>query len=312
MTRRLPSLNALRAFEAAARHLSFTKAAEELHVTQAAISHQVKALEEQLGLTLFRRLNRRLLLTDAGQTYVSSLTEAFDGIAEATERATAQSGGGSLRISTLPSMAAKWLLPRLSRFRARHPEIDVFVSASHGLADFRRDDLHLAIRYGKGSYPGLDAVHLMDDDIFVVCSPQLLATGPPLRTPADLRHHTLLHDTSVEAGRRDWRTWLERVGETGVDPDRGPGFSDANLILEAVMAGEGVALTRRSLATDDLGAGRLAIPFGPVTLAPNRYYVVYPKGTAELPKVRKFTQWLMDEVESDRASGRFDVQVGRP
>ena len=251
MTRRLPSLNALRAFEAAARHLSFTKAAEELHVTQAAISHQVKSLEEQLGLPLFRRLNRRLLLTDAGQTYVSSLTEAFDGIAEATERATAQSGGGSLRISTLPSMAAKWLLPRLARFRTRHPEIDVFVSASHGLADFRRDDLHLAIRYGKGTYPGLEAVLLMDDDIFVVCSPQLLAAGPPLSTPADLRHHTLLHDTSVEAGRRDWRNWLERAGETGVDPDRGPGFSDANLILEAVMASEGVALTRRSLGETD-------------------------------------------------------------
>ncbi len=311
MTRRLPSLNALRAFEAAARHLSFTKAAEELHVTQAAISHQVKSLEEQLGLPLFRRLNRRLLLTDAGQTYVSSLTEAFDGIAEATERTTAQRGG-SLRVSTLPSMAAKWLLPRLSRFRARHPEIDVYVSASHGLADFRRDDLHLAIRYGKGNYPGLEAVHLMDDEIFVVCSPRFLEQGPPLRSPADLSHHTLLHDISVEANRRDWRAWLERIGETGIDPDRGPGFSDSNLIIEAVMAGEGVALTRRSLAADDLAAGRLAIPFGPIRPATNCYYLVYPKANAEIPKLRTFTDWLHEEAEADRAAGPLDVKVARP
>ena len=308
MTRWLPTLNALRAFEAAARHLSFTEAAQELNVTQAAISHQVKALEEQLGLPLFRRLNRRLLLTDAGQTYVSGLTEAFDGIAEATEQVTSGRGSGSLRISTLPSMAAKWLLPRLSRFRTRHPEIDVFVSASHGLADFRRDDLHLAIRYGQGSYPGLEAVLLMEDEIFVVCSPQLLASGLPLHTPADLRHHTLLHDTSVEAGRRDWRVWLERTGETGVDPDRGPGFSDANLILEAVMAGEGVALTRRSLAAGDLAAGRLAIPFGPIRPAPNRYYLVHPKGSAEIPKVRKFTDWLHEEAAADRSAGRLEVK----
>ncbi len=310
MARRLPSLNALRAFEAAARHLSFTKAAEELHVTQAAISHQVKTLEDQLGLPLFRRLNRRLLLTDAGQVYGSDLTREFDAIADATGRITSDRSGGSLRISILPSMAAKWLLPRLSRFRARHPEVDVLVSASHDLADFRRDDVHLAIRYGKGHYPGLETVTLMGDEIFVVCSPQLLESGPPLRDAADLRHHTLLHDSSREAGRRDWRAWLERKGVGGVDPDRGPGFSDSNLILEAVMAGEGVALTRRSLAADDLAAGRLVIPFGPITPAVNRYYVVYPRANAELPKVRAFTQWLLDEVEADRAAGRLTVRTG--
>ncbi len=305
MARRLPSLNALRAFEAAARHLSFTKAAEELNVTQAAISHQVKALEEQLGLPLFRRLNRRLLLSDAGQTYVSSLTEALDRIAEATERLGAQRGGGSLRVSTLPSMAAKWLLPRLSRFRARHPEIDVLVSASHELADFRRDDVHMGIRYGKGHYPGLETILLMSDETFVVCSPKLQENGRPLRTPADLKYHTLLHDSSGEAGGRDWRNWLERVGETGVDPERGPGFSDSNLIIEAVMAGEGVALTRRSLAASDLAAGRLVIPFGPITPALNRYYVVYPKANAELAKVRLFTAWLLEEADADRAAGRI-------
>ncbi len=307
MARRLPSLNALRAFEAAARHLSFTKAAAELHVTQAAISHQVKTLEDQLGLPLFRRLNRRLLLTDAGQVYASSLTRAFDGIAEATERVTAE-GGGSLRVSTLPSMAARWLLPRLSRFRARHPEIDVLVSASHGLSDFRRDDLHLAIRYGGGHYPDLEVVPLMDDEIFVVCSPKLLAEGPPLKAPADLKHHVLLHDSTTEGERQTWRIFLSTVGETGVAADRGPGFSDSNLVLAAVMAGEGVALTRRSLAADDLAAGRLVIPFGPIIPAAHRYYVVYPKANAELAKVRAFTQWLLDEVEADRAAGRLTVK----
>jgi LysR family glycine cleavage system transcriptional activator len=305
MARRLPSLNALRAFEAAARHLSFTKAAEELHVTQAAISHQVKALEEQLGLQLFRRLNRRLLLTDPGQAYLSALTGAFDAIAEATERLAAAHSGGSLRVSTLPSMAAKWLLPRLSRFRERHPDIDVLVSATHGLADFRRDDVDLAIRYGKGDYPGLEAVFMMRDEIFVVCSPKLLEDGPPLHEPADLRRHTLLHDSTTEGERQHWGLWLETVGVTGVDPTRGPGFSDSNLVLEAAARGEGVALARRSLADGDLAGGRLVVPFGPIIPARLSYYVVFPKASGDMPKVQKFTQWLLDEADADRAAGRI-------
>lgn len=305
MTRRLPSLNALRAFEAAARHLSFTKAAEELHVTQAAISHQVKTLEEQLGLQLFRRLNRRLLLTDHGQAYLSTLTSVFDEIDAATERLTVAHGGGSLRVSVLPSMAARWLLPRLSRFRERHPDIDVLVSAAHTLADFRRDDVDLAIRYGKGVYPGLEAVFLMRDEIFVVCSPKLLEEGPPLREPADLKHHTLLHDSTTEGERQHWGRWMEAVGVSGVDPVRGPGFSDSNLVLDAVARGEGVALARRSLVNDDLAGGRLVIPFGPILPAQLSYFIVYPKGSADMPKVQKFTQWLLDEADADRAAGRI-------
>ena len=144
----------------------------------------------------------------------------------------------------------------------------------------------------------------------MVCSPRLLAKGPPLRTVADLRHHTLLHDTSVEAGRRDWRIWLQKAGESGVDSDRGPGFSDANLILEAAIAGEGVALTRRSLAADDLAAGRLVIPFGPIRPTPLNYYIVYPKDTGKTPKVRRFIDWLHEEVASDRAAGRLTVKSG--
>jgi LysR family glycine cleavage system transcriptional activator len=207
-------------------------------------------------------------------------------------------------------MAAKWLLPRLSRFRARHPEIDVLVSATHGLSDFRRDDLHLAIRYGSGNYPELETVPMMDDEIFVVCSPKLLVEGPPLRVPSDLNHHTLLHDSTTEGERQSWRNWLAAVGETGVAADRGPGFSDSNRVLAAGLAGEGVALTRRSLAADDLAAGRLAITFGPWNPAAYRSYIFYPKAPAELAKVRTFTPGLLDEVAADRAAGRLSVEAG--
>ena len=177
-------------------------------MTQAAVSHQIKGLEAQLGIRLFRRLNRRLLLTDAGQGYLPALTEAFDRIAEATRRLAMGGESGALRVSTLPSFAAKWLLPRLSRFRRRHPEIDVLVSATHGLADFRRDDVDLAIRFGRGTYPGLHSLLLMADEVFVVCSPKLLEDGPPLREPADLRHFTLLHDSTTEGERQHWRAWI--------------------------------------------------------------------------------------------------------
>ena len=230
MARRLPPLNAIRAFEAAARHLSFTKAAEELFVTQAAVSHQIKALEAALGLQLFRRFNRRLMLTDAGQAYLPPLREALDGIAAATERLRAVEQTGSLKVSVLPSFAAKWLLPRLSRFRERHPEIDVLVSANNALVDFARDEVDIAIRYGFGRHPELEVKFLMGDRIFPVCSPELLAAGPPLREPADLRHHTLLHDADALATESEsWRVWLEAAGVSGVDASRGPGFSDSSI-----------------------------------------------------------------------------------
>ena len=194
MSRRLPPLNALRAFEAAARNLSFTRAADELFVTQAAISHQVKALEEYLGITLFRRYNRRLELTEAGRAYLPGLRDAFDQIDLATKRLTPRSENRSLKISVLPSFAAKWLMPRLAGFQIRHPDIDVLVSASDGLIDFVHDDFDLALRYGPGIYPGLQTDFLMGDQVFPVCSPRLLEGERPLRRPEDLSHHTLLHD----------------------------------------------------------------------------------------------------------------------
>lgn len=303
MARRLPPLNALRAFEAAARHLSFTKAAEELFVTQAAISHQVKALEESLGLKLFRRFNRRLMLTDAGQAYLPPLRDALDQIAAATDKLRRAGDGGALRVSVLPSFAAKWLLPRLSRFRALHPQIDVLVHASGELADFERDGIDLAIRYGRGRYPGLETSFFMDDVVFPVCSPRLLEGSKPLRKPADLAHHTLLHDPTTDDSSKDWVTWLKAAGVTGVDATRGPGFTDSSMVLQAAIDGQGVALGRSALAGNDLEAGRLVQPFGPAIASDFRYYLVLPPGAAGRPKVRLFKDWLLAEAGTADASG---------
>jgi LysR family glycine cleavage system transcriptional activator len=300
--RRLPPLNALRAFEAAARHLSFTKAAEELHVTQAAISHQVKALEEVLGMPLFRRLNRRLVLTDSGQRYLPPLREAFDMLQVATDRLRADEQAGALRLSVIPSFAAKWLLPRLPRFRQRHPEIDVLLSATEKLTDFAREQVDLGIRYGRGHYPGLRVDLLMRDEIFPVCSPRLLEGPHPLRAPADLKHHTLLHDqVYATEDDPDWRLWLRTAGITGIDTNRGPGFSHTNMVAEAAIAGQGVALCRSSIVSDDIEAGRLVQPFGPRLPSSFVYTVVSLPESADLPKVRDFREWIMEEAASGRA-----------
>ncbi|MDX1514041.1 MAG: transcriptional regulator GcvA, partial [Gammaproteobacteria bacterium] len=231
MARKLPPLNALRAFEAAARHLSFTRAAEELHVTQAAVSHQVKSLEEYLGIKLFRRFNRSLLLTDEGQAYLPTMTKAFDLMSDATSRLVKKDPAGPLTVSVLPSFAARWLVPRLGRFRRAHPEIDLRIDPATQLVDFGRGDVDVGIRYGRGEYPGLRSDRLMEEDIFPVCSPALLDGEHPLKDPEDLAHHTLLHDD----GHGDWRTWLLAAGVDGVDPTRGPIFTDSSMLIQAAM-----------------------------------------------------------------------------
>ena len=298
MARRLPPLNALRAFEAAARHLSFTKAAEELFVTQAAISHQVKALEAALDLQLFRRLNRRLMLTDAGQLYLPALTEAFDAIDTATTRLRADENAGRLVVSVANSLAAKWLLPRLPRFRERHPEIEVEISAADRLVDFGRDNVDMAIRYGLGRYPGLRVDPLLEDTIFPVCSPGLLAGPVPLREPGDLRRHSLLHDEVSGDEGPDWPFWLAAVGVTGAWADRGQRYSHSSLVLQAAIDGQGVALGRSTLVALDLEAGRLVQPFGPARPSSYACYVVSPPATAQRPKIKAFRDWLLDEAET--------------
>ena len=294
MSRRLPSLNGLKAFEAAARHLSFTRAAAELNVTQAAVSHQVKALEERLGLALFRRLNRALLLTDEGQALLPPLSEALDRMALAVDGLARREETGVLTVSTLDSFAAGWLVRRLRRFRALYPDIEIRIATSNHLVDFTRDDVDIAVRYGRGEWPGLDSVRLMTEKIFPVCSPALLADGPPLEKPQDLCFHTLLHEEMLE----DWRMWLLAAGVGDVDPTRGPWYTQANLVILAAMAGEGVALGRSVLVADDLAAGRLVKPFDVSLPAEYAYYVVHPEAAAGRPKVCAFRDWLLEEASA--------------
>ena len=296
--RRLPPLNALRAFEAAARHRSFTKAADELFVTQAAVSHQIKGLETHLGLRLFYRFNRRLELTEAGRSYLPSLSDAFDQIDLATKRLSSQGEDRNLKISVLHSFAIKWLMPRLAGFSERHPEINVLISGSDETIDFDRDDFDLALRYGAGHYPGLATDLIMPDKVFPVCSPRLLKGRKPLKGPGDLRHHTLLHDNMGLGNEmfQEWGHWLNVAGVEGVDHSKGPAFSHLSMVLSAAIDGQGVALGRLSLAAEDLNAGHLICPFGPVIDANYAYYMVAPRRTAEMAKVRNFRQWLLEEA----------------
>lgn len=296
MPRRLPPLSALRVFEAAGRHLSFTKAAEELSVTQAAVSHQIKSLEEWLGVPLFRRMNRALQLTEVGQAYLPCVTMSLDGLSEATERLFRQDAGGALTVSTMPSWAAKWLVMRLGRFQDRHPDIDVRLQTSSALVDFARNDVDLAIRFGKGDWPGLRCDWLMDEEVFPVCSPALLKGPKPLETPADLRRHALLHDDYLIT----WDMWFAAAGLSGVNTTRGTRFTDSALMLQAAMAGQGVSLARIVLVADDLAAGRLVRLFDVTLRGELAYYVVAPPHYFQRTKVKAFRDWLFEEVALDR------------
>jgi LysR family transcriptional regulator, glycine cleavage system transcriptional activator len=297
LQRRLPPLSSLRAFEAAARHLSFTRAAAELHVTQAAVSHQVKALEDWLGLKLFRRQNRNVFLTEAGQAYLPAVREAFDGLAEATRRLRQRDGQAKLVVSVTLSFAAKWLMPRLGRFRRLHPEIEFMIDATDRIVDLGREEVDVALRYGAGSWPGLVARPLLKEELFPACSPALAAA---LRRPEDLAKHTLLHDEM----RQDWRMWLLAAGVKGVDPTRGPTFTNSAMCVQAAIDGEGVVLGRSALVAADLAAGRLVRPFAVRLPTEYAYYVVHTPRAGELPRVKAFVEWLLAEAaEAERSEG---------
>ena len=295
---RLPPLNALRAFEAAARHLSFLAAAEELNVTPAAISHQIKALEADLGVKLFRRLNRAVRLTDAGQACVPGLREGFERISEAVARARQGHSAGPLTVTSSPAIASKWLVPRLERFRALHPAIDLRIDASMNLVDFTREDVHLGLRYGRGHYPGLHTELLLRSELFPVCSPALLKGKHALRTPADLRHHTLIHDETLvlDPSCPDWAMWLKAAGVDGIDVAHGLHFNSSALAIDAAVGGRGVALARNVFAADDLAAGRLVRPFGAALPVDFAIYVVIPPALVSVPKVKAFRDWLFAEA----------------
>jgi LysR family glycine cleavage system transcriptional activator len=311
MRRTLPPLNALRAFVAAARHMSFTRAADELAVTPAAVSQQVRLLESFLGQPLFRRRNRSLLLTDAAQTCLPFIREGFERFAEGIERLRSADSGGTLAVSVAPSFAAKWLVPRVDGFRELHPEIDLWVSAAMELVDFARDNVDVAIRDGAGHYPGLKVERLLAECVFPVCSPQLLGGAHPLTTPQDLRHHTLLHDDSSleDASCPTWAMWLRAAGVEGVDGARGLRFNQSSLAIEAAVSGRGVVLAKSALAADDLAAGRLVKPFEMTVPLDFAYYLVAPASKASLPKVAAFRGWIMDTARGGPA-GRDDPFAG--
>lgn len=296
--KRLPPLNSLRVFEAAARHLSFTKAAEELHVTPGAVSQQIKALEDFLQTPVFRREKRALLLTDEAQASLPILREGFDKLADAAQILAARGDSRRLAVSVAPSFASKWLVPRLDRFQAGHPDIDVWVSADMDVVDFAVEDVDLAIRYGGGRYQGLMVDHLMAEKIVPVCAPSLLTGENPITAPADLVHHTLLHDSSPDKDEKipTWPMWLKAAGVAHEEGDRGLKFNQSSLVIEAAVAGKGVALAKSALALADLEAGRLVIPFDLTTPTDFAYYIVHPPAKASSASVKAFTAWLKEEA----------------
>lgn len=302
MPRQLPSLNAVRAFEAAARHLSFTKAAEELFVTPAAVSQQVKALEAHLGQPLFRRLNRAMALTDAGRLLLPGFSAGLDEIAQAVRLLRAQAEHGPLDVNTSPAFASKWLIPRLDGFRQQAPEVEVRITASMELVDFDRDEVDVAVRFGAGEYAGLAAEWLMGEEVFPVCAPALLDGEHPLKEPEDLRFHLLLHDGTRQLGdlTPDWSMWLQAAGVDSVNPNYGMTLRPGSMVVEAALEGQGVALGRRSLVAGDLATGRLVRPFAlslPITFS---HWLVYKPEALKRPKIKAFRDWIVAETEASR------------
>jgi len=316
--RRLPALNALRAFEAAARHLSFVQAARELHVTPAAISHQVKALEEDLAVKLFRRQARGLELTSAGRVCLPKLREGFDRLAEAVAQIRASDAPGTLAISSAPTFATKWLAPRLHRFVTAYPNLDVRINASTRLIDATRndaasgeaqsgspmEDADVAIRFGAGRYPEYRVDKLFPVSVTPLCSPRLLAGGQALREPADLRHHVLIHDNiQSDDSRPLWQVWLEAAGIEGVDTTRGLRFNHAVLALEAAADGLGVALGMPQIAALDLAAGRLVAPFALRLPIASAYYLLCASERCDRNDVAAFREWILQEAGRESMPG---------
>lgn len=311
---RLPPLNALRAFEAAARNLSLRKAAAELHVTPAAVSHQVNALEENLGVDLFNRLPRGVELTLAGQALLPKLSAAFELLGEAVLAVHRLQHGERLTVAAPPALAARWLSPRLHRFTAQFPDVDLHIAADESLIDsIRHDsgetgsllqDADLAIRFGQGDYPGYNPERMFPAYAIPMCSPRLLEGTHPLRTADDLRHHTLLHHSTgldqTDAERPNWTIWLRAAGVQGVNDRRGPTFNQVSIAMEAAAAGRGVVLGIPVLAAADLDAGRLVMPFGLSLPIAASYFLVHADNAMQKPGAAALRSWLLDEARAER------------
>lgn len=294
-------LNALRAFEAIARHLSFARAADELHVTPAALSHQIKGLEEELGVALFHRRTRAIELTDAGRLIYPGLHAGFDSLRRAVGQLDRAREGNVLVISATPGLVAKWLMPRLWRFLHAHPEIDARIAASMNLADFGSDGVDVAIRLSRGDHPELYVEKLFDDSVLPVCAPRLVEAG--LKSVEDLARFTLIHYDIPMSMRAPplWADWLAVAGAQGIDATRGLRVNVADHALDAAVAGAGVSLSFKLIASDDVHTGRLVSPFGPELPLSFGYHFVCSKGHETRPKVRAFREWLFAEMEETKA-----------
>jgi LysR family glycine cleavage system transcriptional activator len=292
MARRLPPLSALRPFEAAARLESFSRAADELHLTHGAISRQVRALEDHVGVALFARHGKRVTLTASGRAFAERVRAALHEITLAAEAVNTSRRENRLTVSVLPSFASRWLMPRLIRFMEAHPEIEVSVMATVALANFTTDEVDIAVRFGRGPYPPLVSEPFLEDEWFPVASPKLKMP----KHPRDLLHMRLI--------REDMDSWDDWFLAAGVQLDKplagGPYFNDATYSLQAAARGEGIALARRSITGEDLERGVLKRLFDVSVKTNERYWFVSPKQTADLPKVRAFREWMKAELRRDR------------
>lgn len=293
--RRLPSLNAVRSFEAAARHLSFTLAARELSVTQGAVSRMVQALETELGLALFRRIGRTLELTSAGAAYLPHISAALESIAAATRSIRRLESGGVLRVTVLPTFAMRWLVPRLHSFQNQHPDILIDIITHENPPDFEVSSVDIGVFYGLGQWPHTDATFFMSEDIAVYCSPTLLKHGPDLNAPKDLGAYRLLqHTTRADA----WHDYFKALGLQPPDMSRSPGFEHFFMLIEAAAAGMGIALLPKYLALEELDSGRLVCPYDVSLRSERAYYITHAKGAGCNRNVNLFKTWLLAQVSS--------------
>lgn len=293
----------LHVFSCAARHLSFTRCAEELHITPGAVSQQIRQLEERLGFRLFLRRARGVELSAEGQRLAQTVSEAYGNIDAELRRLDAGEIRGTLRLRSIPSFLAKWLTPRLPRLQQRYPDIQLRLVAEDSSQALREGDFDLAIDLNDGSYPGMHSTPLLDEQIFPVCSPALLRGRPPLHGPADLAHYPLLHDITAWRGSSEYAEWefyLEGIGAAGLDVRRGHTFNRNHLTIEAAIAGIGVAIARRTLLNDELERGTLIVPFGLPIANHKRYVLHYPPGGLTHPGARAVHDWLVEEAQGFR------------
>jgi len=304
MLRHIPGLQSLKAFDASARHLNFTRAAAELNVTPAAVSHQIKELEEAIGVPLFQRTSRHMQLTRQGMILKPAISDALEGLTRALQRLRQVENPTQVRVTASPSIAAKWLVPRLDRFLDSVPGADVRIDVSSEPLDFDRDDIDVAIRFGDGVYPGLVVEKLFHDTLFPVCSPALLEGAKPLREPRDLLQFTLIHLEWEAQGAvwPNWRMWMQAAGVKDFNDTRGLHFSQTSLALQAALDGHGVALGDSTLVGDDLASGRLVKPFELSLRSPAQfaYHLITRRDTAERPMTKAFRNWIIAEAAANQ------------